>query len=291
MRAAASVARSAQELAREAPALASLPTVYTRLTEALAKPRVSTAQIAEIIASDSALTARLLRLVNSAFYAFPSRIETVQHAVFLVGTQQIHDLALATSVLRVFAGIPPELVDMESFWRHSIATGVTARTLATYCNERGAERFFVAGILHDLGRLLFFAARPDAARAALVRSRTQGEPLVVAERAVVGYDHSEAGGALLEAWNLPEDLQEMVRWHHAPADAQRYPREAAVVHVADIIATAMELGNSGDPVVSPLVPGAWEQFGLSPTVLGALAEQVDRQVNEVARSILPVGAP
>jgi HD-like signal output (HDOD) protein len=284
------MARSARELAQEAPALSSLPTIYTRLTEALAKPRVSTGQIAEIIASDSALTARLLRLVNSAFYAFPARIETVHHAVFLVGTQQIHDLTLATSVLRVFPRIPAELVDMESFWRHSIATGVTARTLATYRNERSPERFFVAGILHDLGRLLLFAARPDAARAALERSRTQGEPLMVAERAVLGYDHSEAGGALLEAWNLPEELQDMVRWHHAPSEAQRHQREAAVMHVADIISTAMEFGNSGDPVVPALATGAWEQLGLSSTVLGAVTEQVDRQVNEVTQSILKVAA-
>ena len=282
--------RSARELARATPALSSLPMVYARLTQALAKPRVSTAQIAEIIASDSALTARLLRLVNSAFYAFPLRIETVHQAVFLVGTQQIHDLALATSVLRVFPRIPPELVDMESFWRHSIATGVTARTLATYRNERSTERFFVAGVLHDLGRLLLIASRPDVARAALLRSRTRGEPLMIAERALIGYDHSEAGGALLEAWNLPEELQDMVRWHHAPDEAPQHQREAAIVHVADIITTAMEFGNSGDPVVPGLAPGAWEQLGLSSTVLGAVAEQVERQVNEVTQSILTVGA-
>jgi HD-like signal output (HDOD) protein len=283
------MARSARELARETVALSSLPTIYARLVGALEKPRVSTAQIAAIIASDSALTARLLRLVNSAFYAFPSRIETVQQAVFLVGTRQIHDLALATSVLRVFAGIPPELVDMKSFWQHSIATGVTARVLATCCKEAGTERFFVAGVLHDLGRLLLFAARPADARAALLRSRTRGEPLEVAERTILGYDHSEAGGALLEAWNLHEDLQDMVRWHHAPAEARRCPRETAVLHIADVIVTAMEIGHSGDHVVPALARGAWEQLGLSPTVLGALTEQVELQVNEVAQSMLTGG--
>src|SRR2546427_9818911 len=100
------MARSAHELARDTIALSSLPTIYARLTAALAKPRVSTAQIAEIIASDSALTARLLRLVNSAFYAFPLRIETVHQAGFLVGTQPIPDLAPATSGLRVVPRIP-----------------------------------------------------------------------------------------------------------------------------------------------------------------------------------------
>ena len=120
------MAHNVRALVRESPTLASLPMIYTRLTEAIDNPRASTMQIADIIASDSALTARLLRLVNSAFYAFSSRIDTVQQAVLLIGTQPIRDLALATSVLSVFPGIPSELVSMQSFWEHSITTGVTA---------------------------------------------------------------------------------------------------------------------------------------------------------------------
>lgn len=280
------MARNARALVRESPTLASLPTIYTRLTEAIEDPRASATQIADIIASDSALTARLLRLVNSTFYAFSTRIDTVQQAVLLIGTQPIRDLALATSVLSVFPGIPRELVSMRSFWEHSIATGVTARTLATYRNERRAERFFVAGILHDIGRLLLFALRPDAARAALTRSRTEGEPLIVAEQAAFGFDHSEAGSAVLEAWKLPEDLREIVRCHHAPAEAGRYQRDAALVHVADVIATAMKLGDSGDPAVPALAPDAWEQLELAPTILSGLTDEVERQVHEVARSML-----
>lgn len=280
------MAHNVRAFVRESPTLASLPTIYTRLTEAIANPRASTAQIADIIASDPALTARLLRLVNSAFYAFSSRIDTVQHAVLLIGTQPIHDLALATSVLNVFPGIPRELVSMRSFWEHCIATGVTARTLATYRNERRAERFFVAGVLHDIGRLLLFALRPEVARAALTRSRTEGEPLIVAEHAAFGFDHSEAGDAILEAWKLPEDLQAIVRCHHAPAEAGQYERDAALVHVADVIATALKIGNSGDPAVPALAPDAWEQLELAPTILSALTDEVERQVHEVARSML-----
>ena len=280
------MANNVRALVRESPTLASLPMIYTRLTEAIDNPRASTMQIADIIASDSALTARLLRLVNSAFYAFSSRIDTVQQAVLLIGTQPIRDLALATSVLSVFPGIPRELVSMQSFWEHSITTGVTARLLASYRNERRAERFFVAGILHEIGRLLLFALRPDAARAALTRSRTEGEPLVVAEHAAFGFDHGEAGGAILEAWKLPEDLQAIVRCHHAPAEAGHYQRDAALLHVADVIATAMQIGNSGDPAVPALAADAWEQLGLAPTILSALTDEVERQVYEVARSML-----
>ena len=280
------MAHNVRAFVRESPTLASLPIIYTRLTEAIENPRASTTQIADIIASDAALTARLLRLVNSAFYAFSSRIDTVQQAVLLIGTQPIRDLALATSVFSVFPGIPRELVSMQSFWEHSITTGVTARLLATYRHERRAERFFVAGILHDIGRLLLFALRSDAARAAMTRSLTEGEPLIVAELAAFGFDHGEAGGAILEAWKLPEDLQAIVRCHHAPAEAGHFQRDAALVHVADVIAKAMKIGNSGDPAVPALAPDAWEQLELAPTILSALTDEVERQVYEVARSML-----
>ena len=119
------MARSPQELLQGAARVPSLPLIYGRLTEALDDPRASTGRIADVIASDSGLTARLLRLVNSAFYCFPSKVESIFHAVLLVGTEQIRDLALATSLLRAFKGISEELVDMESFWLHSVATGVT----------------------------------------------------------------------------------------------------------------------------------------------------------------------
>src|SRR5262249_17900621 len=155
----------------------------------------------------------------------------------------------------------------------SIATGVTARMLAMYRNERRAERFFVAGILHDIGRLLLFALRPDAARAALTRSQMENEPLVVSEYAAFGFDHSEGGAAVLEAWKLPEDLQEIVRFHHAPAEAGPHRRDAALVHVADVIATAMKFGNSGDPAVPLLAPEAWEQLELAPTILDLLTDE------------------
>src|SRR5215831_3369033 len=106
------MAHSVRALVLESPTLASLPTIYIRLMEAIDNPRASTNQIADVMASYPALTARLLRLVNSAFYAFSSRIDTVQQAVLLIGTQPLHDLALATSVLSVFPGIPRELVNM-----------------------------------------------------------------------------------------------------------------------------------------------------------------------------------
>ncbi len=279
----------AARLLRGAVEVSSLPAIYARLTKALDDPRASAAQIADIISEDSGLTARLLRLVNSAFYCFPFEVETVSRAVMIVGTRQISDLALATSVLSLFRGIPEGLVDMESFWLHSIATGVTARIVASHRQESHAERFFVAGVLHDIGRLLIYTRLPDQAREALHRSRRSGEPLIEVEREIIGFDHATAGGALARAWNLPATLEDMVTFHHDPFRASRYPVEAAVVHVADVLAHALRLGTSGERAVPPLDAGAWAALGIPTAGLRALLDQAELQVSGAVQLIRPAG--
>jgi HD-like signal output (HDOD) protein len=268
--------------------LPSLPLVYTSLRAALDDPRGTVSRIADILGQDAALTARLLRLVNSAFYALATPVETVSRAVLLVGTQQIHDLALATLVLRLFDRIPPDLVDMASFWRHGLATGVAARVLAAHRREANIERFFVAGLLHDIGSLVLYRRHGDACRQVLLRCRSQRAVLVEVEREILGTDHAAVGGALLGAWHLPPALRDAVACHHDPRQAADHVTEAAVVHLADVIAHAMELGCSGDPRVPPLDPGAWDHAGLPVGALGGVLGEVDRQMAS-ATSLLGAG--
>src|SRR5207249_4672691 len=255
------MADSPEQLVHGHSGVPSPPQIYMSLTKELDNPRASTAQIANIISRDSGLSARLLRLVNSAFYCFPSKVESISQAVLLVGTEQIRDLVLATSVLRIFKGIPTDLIDMDSFWLHSVATGVTARLLAAHRRETNGERFFVAGVLHDIGRLLMCMKLPDQARAALSRTQEDSSRLLVdIEREVFGFDHATAGGVLLHVWGLPPSLTETVRCHHTPGDAQQYALEAVVVHLADIIVTALGLGSSGNEAVPSLSPTAWDRL-------------------------------
>lgn len=278
--------RSPQELLRRRLQVPSLPSVCTRLNEALDNPRSSTLDIAELIGNDAALTARLLRLVNSTFYGFPTRIETPSQAVMIIGTAHLCDLALTTAITRMFRDIPEDLVSMESFWRHSIACGLTARVLAAHRQEPNAERFFVAGVLHDIGRLVLFQQAPDLARAALSRARQRGELLHHAEREVVGFDHAAIGATLLRTWGLPASLEESVAYHHDPLEAHRHPLEAAVVHVADIMTQALSFGTSGELFVPPLAPDAWDLLALPPSVAPVIAAEVKEQFGDVTRAIL-----
>lgn len=279
--------RSAADLVRSASRLASLPSIYLRLADITNSPHSGATDVARVIQEDTALAARLLRLVNSAFYGFPSRIDTVSQAISLVGTNQVMELALASSVLRAFEGIPRERVDMAAFWRHSIACALAARAIAQKRQIANAERLFVAGLLHDVGRLLLFLEEPAAMVAVLDESVAQDVFVRDRERAAFGFDHAEVGRELLAAWKLPQALQDAVGRHHSPGlEAATGQTEAATVHVADIIATALALGTSGEQTVAPMDPDAWARLRLEPADIGFVSAEVERQHANVVQIML-----
>jgi HD-like signal output (HDOD) protein len=277
---------SPRDLLRGYVEVSSLPTIHLRLEEAINNPKKSMSDIAKVIREDPGLTARLLRIVNSAFYNFPSRVETISQAVTIVGTQQLSALALATSVMNMFKGIQSTLVSMDSFWRHSIACGLAARILATMRRDNNAERFFVAGILHDIGRLIMYTKLTGKSQEILQIAREKPQLLYESERDALGFTHAVVGGLLLQNWKLPTSLEEIVMYHHNPTSATRFPVETAIVHLADIIVHAMGLGTSGESYIPPIDPTAWEKLGLHPSVLTSVEEQIDRQYQDSLRSMM-----
>lgn len=275
-----------EDLVKSVSTLASLPSIYNRLSEVISHPLSSSRDIGGVVAEDPGLTARVLKLVNSAFYGFPKRIDTITRAITIVGTQQLCDLALATSVIKAFQTVPQDLVDMDSFWKHSLACGVCARTIAGLRREDNVERFFVAGMLHDIGLPILYMKQPEKSRFVLEHSKTSGELLQDVENSTFGFNHAEVGRCLLQAWHLPDSLQEAVHFHHNPAKASHFPIEATTVHVADIIATALEMGNSGEFWVQPLESNALDLLGIDLNQLPNLLEEIERQYNEVIKIML-----
>ncbi|QSV45930.1 HDOD domain-containing protein [Geobacter benzoatilyticus] len=258
----------------------SLPFFYEKLTETINHPRSSVADIARIITEDQGLTARILRLANSPMFGYHSQVDSINKAVTIIGTQQLRDLALAASVMGIFSGIPEELITMASFWKHSIACGIIARTIATWRRELNVERFFVAGMLHDVGQLVMCTSIPDTVREMLMESSERQILHVFTEQDRLGFDHATVGGALLRKWKIPANIAEPVNCHHNPDRAGQFPLEAATIHVAGIICHAMDLGFSGDKFVPPLVPSAWDRIGLPPSMLGTILRQAEPQLEE-----------
>jgi len=267
------------QLIRDDINLPSLPTVYGQINEAIKKPSSSARDIGNVISKDPGLSARLLRIVNSTFYGFPSKIDTLSRAVTIVGIKQLSTLALGMNIINVFKDIPSDLIDMKSFWEHSIACGISARILAGYKNLQNTERSFVAGLLHDIGRLILYCYAPVHARNALLRAKNDNILLHKAEHETMGFDHTTIGGLLLKKWKLPISLENIVSYHHAPRKSKD-SLEPSIVHLADIVTNALGIGSSGERFVPPLEPDVWQSIGISTNILALTITQMDRQIEE-----------
>ena len=267
--------------------LASFPDIYFKIRQILDAPTSSPSQVADVVSKDTSLSAKLLKLVNSPFYGLPQRIDSISRAVMVIGGQEISTLVLGISAMNAFKDIPPELINMRTFWEHSVAVGVYARLLGAAAGQGGAERLFVAGILHDIGRLVLFKKMPHAAVEAIYYAQANGLPLHAAEEEVMGFSHSLVGGLLLRAWKFPDALVSCVACHHKPSGCKGN-LEPAILHVADVMAVAMGLAPPASATVPILDVVAWERLGMAPERLAELAEEGFAQVDEIVSAFFPV---
>jgi putative nucleotidyltransferase with HDIG domain len=166
---------------------------------------------------------------------------------------------------------------MEKFWRHSMACGVVARSIAEFRGEKNIERFYLAGILHDIGRLVIFKKEPALARDAFYRSKEQQENIYLSERELMGFDHADVGRELLKAWQLPPRLVEAVGCHHQPQTAKEFPVDAAIIHTADYIVHVLKAGSDADFSEPQLYPKSWEIIGLNADDFEFMKDKVIQQ--------------
>lgn len=277
---------SATSLVNRSLELVSPPSTYTRLDTLIQDPDSAIDDFASVINTDPALATRLLKIVNSPFYGFPSQINTISRAITIIGTRELNHLVLATSVMNAFSGIPTTLINMDSFWQHSLACAMTARQLANACGQRGTERLFTAGLLHNIGSLVMYQSLPELAREAISSARFGNETIFQAEQRIIGFDHSEVGEALALAWRLPESLVDTIRHHHYPAEAKTAALDVAIVHVADVMVSAVPFGHAGDAHVPPLDPNAWQLLGLDLNIVPQILTQISLQLDSLTATML-----
>lgn len=259
----------------------SLPLFYDRLNEKINHPRSSLDDIGRVISEDQGLTVRLLKLANSPLFGSLAKIDTITKALTFIGTQQLRDLALAVSVVGSFSEIPNDLINLKAFWKHSIACGILSRNIATYCREPNQERFFVAGMLHDLGILVMCSAVPENIREMLADRARCGDLLNLSERKHFGFEHGDVGSALLVQWKIPANISEPVACHHAPATAAKFPRDTAAVHLADIICHSIGFSSITDEnLIPPVDEAAWTILDIPVRQLSTIIKQSESQINE-----------
>jgi HD-like signal output (HDOD) protein len=239
------------------PRLPSLSTINSALRELLGADQRYTSQVAEIIRRDPSLTARLLRLVNSVYYGLSTPVNNIEEAVFYLGVRQIRQLVMVTPIIEDFQKLAGKAVfPWRDFWQHCIGTAILTREVISVQRSPTDEVDYVAGLIHDVGKIALAAACPEHFAAIYSGSvssissdeilRTDPEPLREREHRILGFDHAELGAMYLESHNLPDTLVDVARFHHDPARAAHNAQLIAAVQIADLMVRHAGIGCSGD---------------------------------------------
>lgn len=279
---------SATKLAASVVDIASLPMACTRVTHLANDPQSSAQEIAEVVSLDPGLSGRLLKLVNSAYYALPDKVDTVSSAVRVLGTDALRNLALATGAIATLNKIGNELVDMEEFWRTSVHCALLSRELSRVVFRSSPEQFFAIGLLHGIGQLVMASQAPDHTLEVRKRLRVPGAQRVATELDVFGFSFADVGAELMQAWQLPASLSEPVRYQVRPVQAAGYGIDAAIVHIASSLSELEKL-RGVEPYAAQLVveSAVWRLAGLVEDVAARVLDDVDEQWFEVLEILSP----
>ncbi|WP_374240704.1 HDOD domain-containing protein [Zoogloea sp.] len=266
-----------QELVACVEKLASLPAVYHRIRDLLDDPDSSMFELAEAVSSDTAITARVLRVVNSVLYGFPGKVETVSRAVNLMGMQQVHDLVLSTLVVAAFSGIRPARMHMGRFWSDSVLRGLAARAAARQLGMGDPERMFVEGLLADIGHLVMFQVAPEPSAAALEAAARDRVPVHQAEAEIVGCNFAEVGAALAAAWRLPGGFANAIGAQLLPALAGPHVMEAALLHLANQIVATRDAEQPDEAAMALLDPMSALMLEIDPARIAAVRAKAEEE--------------
>ena len=236
--------------------LPTLPTVVPRLMELLEGTKSNASDVTEAISRDPALTSKILKVANSAYYGFPQEITDLERAVALLGFNMVKSLAMSVGVFQTLpSGQKMPYFSLEGLWIHSLSVATAIKEMTRRQGKEDEKSYlFIVGLLHDIGKVVLDQFFNDSFQKALAVAKDLEKPrLYLAERQVIGLDHGEVGGMLLERWNFPRVIIDPVTVHHLtgfPADMDEY--DVAMLKVADALPQELGLGDQGNPVLSDL---------------------------------------
>ncbi len=262
--------------------LPTLPRTVLKITELVNNPKSSAKDLAVVITEDQVLTARLLKLVNSAFYGFPQKISTVTGAVVLLGFDAIRTLLLTTSVFDLFSNRNKKHKDRyENFWDHSLGCAVGAKIVGNHIRYDKVEELFVSGLLHDIGKIVEVIYMPEEFSNIVSMVEEKNILMVEAEKQILGCTHADVGKLIAEKWNLPPKLINAIAHHHEPDLADNFLLETGIVHTADIFFRAMYTGSGGDNKIPSLNQKAWAALKLDQNMIEPIMEEIEQEFNDI----------
>lgn len=263
--------------------LISLPEIYLKVRSLMDDPTSDIYDFSEVIQFDSNLTVSVLKMVNSAYFGFPDKIESVSQAVNMIGIGQLHSMVLGVSAMSSL-DFPNDIMPLKTFWRCSIFAGVLSRLLARQLKIRQGERLFIMGMLHEIGHLVLYAKFPEQAKQAVQLSQSEHISIDSAEKQILGLHYGEIGAMLMKHWGLSDEFQTATRTQPNPQTATNDLIDIGILHLAH--GYAHQVVVNADVAAEELInPVAWEMTQLSPQDIDNTLENARTVSAEMERVI------
>ena len=277
----------ASELVQSCTSVFTLPEIYSRVRDVVDDPHATREDLANAFKLDPALSVRLLRIANSPQYGAPKQIDTITHGIKLIGLQAVKDLVAETTVGRTFSGIPVHLMDALKFWRKSVFCALLAEKIAKSCGIDDNERFFVEGLLRDIGHFVLYQTVPQRAQSALIEAGYLEASLAEVEQSNIGCDFAEVGAELIWSWDMPVHIEQAVRCQLSPKDAGEFALDASIVHLAGVVVDQEELEPNKRREVLPFHSFAISTTKFAANHLPALLTEVHAQLQRTVELVDP----
>ena len=273
-----------RRIIRDTTTLPTLPGVIAKLSSLAKNNAISAQEIARVVNTDQVLSAKILKLVNSAFYGFSGRVSTVSNALILLGVNVVKSLAISSSIFEIMEK------NAVGLWEHSMGVAVAANVISKQLKLPEPEETSTAALLHDIGKVIIKIKLQEDFYLLTAEIHNKGLMMIEAEHELLETDHAEIGQWLAQTWLLPEKLVEPIACHHAVERSIVHQTKTAVVHVADVLIKAASFGFSGDDIVPRIQTAAWKRLDLTEPLLESIIEEVENNLVEVKNFSLEVQA-
>jgi len=271
----------------------SLPITVSKIMEICNDPNTSPADLNRVISVDPVLMGKVMKLINSAYYGISQEITSLARAIIMLGINTVKNLALSTAVLGNLGNSREfQALNMEGFWRHSLCTGVTAKLIAKKrkVDLRSLEEYFIAGLLHDLGKIPINNKLLDEYLLTIRLADRDHQPLYLTEKETLGFDHTEIGEIIVNTWKLSPEIHNCVVYHHDPLRFTGEGKDILYsVVMANYFANIFEMGFAGDRYPAKVDPQISSYLGITLDHLEELEDQVYQEI-EKARIFLNLAA-
>lgn len=260
-----------------------LPTSALRVLDLLKRPDTNARDLELVIGQDPALTAGILRQANSAFYGYARRISSLQDAIVILGFKIIQSLAMTAAVAPLLkTPILGYEIEQDGLWKHSILTGIAAKSICKKLKLPDGDTAFTAGLLHDIGKIVISIYIQQVGSYLVDRVSIAQLSYADLEERVIGFSHATVGGFMAKEWNLPDDLVEGISYHHSPLNAQNSIQLACVVHIANALASMLGVGGGVDSFLNPVQQEVLDRLGIKDSDLDNIISELGDYLQDPA---------